>query len=125
MSVTGSVRGASVDGIPYNVTADANIALNDRIEKESIPHSGGNMQKITIMAANAEAVKFTLTPSEYATLRSQGSGLEDIPLSYTMADGTVSRTSGTITLGPYQSEDNSCEVQFLTSTGVWEIFAAS
>ena len=124
MSVTGSVRGANVDGIPYNVTADTNIALNDRIEKESIPHSGGNMQKITIMAANAEAVKLTLTPAEYVTLQSQAAGLEDIPLSYTMADGSVARTSGAISLGPLQSEDNSCEVTFLTSTGIWEIFPA-
>ena len=124
MSVTGSVRGANVDGIPYNVTADANIALNDRIEKESIPHSGGNMQKITIMAANAEAVKFTITPSEYVTLQSQAAGLEDIPLSYTMADGSVARTSGAISIGPFQSEDFSCEVTFLTSTGIWEIFPA-
>jgi hypothetical protein len=124
MGATGSVRGANVDGIPYNVTADTNIALNDRIEKESIPHSGGNIQKRTLMSASAEAVKLTLSASEYVILQSQASELGDIPLSYTMADGSVARTSGEITLGPFQSEDNSCEVTFLTSTGVWEIFAA-
>ena len=76
----GSITGVKVDGIPYNATADANIALNDRIEKESIPHSGGNMQKRTIVAAMAEAVKLTLTPSEYDTLKAQTAAIGDIPL---------------------------------------------
>lgn len=121
----GSVRGVSVDGIPYNATADGNIALNDRIEKESIPHSGGNMQKRTIVAAMAEAIKLTLKPSEYDVLKSQAAAIGDIPLSYIMADGSSLKTVGEITLGPYQTDDASLEVTFLTSTGIWDIFAAS
>ncbi len=121
----GSLRGVKVDGISYNATADGNIALNDRIEKESIPHSGGNMQKRTIVAAMAEAVKLTLKPSEYDIIRVQAAGIGDIPLSYEMADGSSIKTTGEITLGPYQTDDASCEVMFLTSTGIWDIFAVS
>ena len=119
----GSIRKATVDGIPFNVAADANIALNARKEKESIPHSGGNMTKIVLGAAMAEAVKFIVTPSEYDVLRSIANGEGDIPMSYDLADGSSMKTQGQINLGPYQSDDSSCEVQYLTSTGEWEIFS--
>ena len=69
----GSVRGVNIDGIPFNAAADANIALNPRIEKESIPHSGGNMQKRTFVPAMAEGVKLILKPSEYDVLEGIGS----------------------------------------------------
>jgi hypothetical protein len=121
----GSPRKATVDGIPYNVAADANINLNPRITKESIPHSGGNMQKITTESGHAEAVKLILTPSEYDVLRGQHEELGDKPLSYAMADGSVFRTVGVINIGQYSTDDSSCELEFLTSTGVWDIFAAS
>lgn len=121
----GSVRGSNVDGIPYNVAADANIGLNPRIEKEPIPHTGGNMIKRTIVGAMAEAVKYILTPSEYTVLEAQANTFGNIPLSYIMADGTSLKTIGEVNLGPYQTDDSSCEVQFLTSNGVWAIFAAS
>lgn len=121
----GSLRKVTIDGIPYNVAADANVALNDRLEKESIPHSGGNMTKRTLAAAMAEAVKLIVTPSEYDVLRNQAQGDGDIPLSYEMADGSSFRTQGEVNLGPFQTDDSSCEVTFLTSTGEWEIFSES
>lgn len=119
----GSVRSVKIDGIPFNVAADANISLNPRVEKESIPHSGGNMVKETTVAANVEAVKLILSPSEYDLLT--GLTDNDIPLSYEMADGSVLRSEGAVNLGSFVTEDSSCEVMFLTSTGNWEIFSAS
>lgn len=119
----GSIKKATVDGIPFNVAADANIALNPRVEKEPIPHSGGNMIKRTLAGAIAEAVKFILTPSEYDVLRGLADGEGDIPMAYDMADGSSIKSQGQVMLGPYQSDDSSCEVQYLTSTGEWEIFS--
>lgn len=121
----GSPRGANIDGVPYVVTGDADISLNPRIVKESIPHSGGNMQKRTIESGHAEAVKLTLTPAEYDILRAQADAIGGIPLSYVMADGSSFKTVGEVNLGPYSSNDSFAEVEFLTSTGVWDIFAAS
>ena len=121
----GSPRGVTIDGIPFNVAGDANIALNPRITKESIPHSGGNMVKLTNDAGNVEAVKLIATPSEYDILRGLSEQEGDIPMSYVMADGSSFKSPGQLMLGPYQTDDSSCEVQFLTSTGLWEIFAAS
>ncbi len=121
----GSVRGVNIDGIPYNAAADANIALNPRIEKEPIPHSGGNMIKRTIVGAMAEAVKMILTPSEYDILEVQAADQGVIPMSYVMADGSSIKSEGEVNLGQYMTDDSSCEVQMLTSTGIWEIFSAS
>ena len=121
----GSVRSVKIDGIPYNAAADANIALNPRIEKEPIPHSGGNMIKRTLAPAMAEAVKLILTPSEYDVLESQNAAIGDIPMSYEMADGSSLKSEGETNLGQYMTDDSSCEIQMLTSTGIWEIFSAS
>lgn len=121
----GSIRNVNVDGIPYNAAADANFAFNPRIEKEPIPHSGGNMIKRTIVGAMAEAVKLTLTPSEYNILRSQSDAQGIIPMSAVMADGSSLKSQGEINLGQYMTDDSSCEIQMLTSTGIWEIFSAS
>jgi hypothetical protein len=83
------------------------------------------MIKRTIVSNQAEAIKYILRPSEYDFLRAQSKeqGVKD--LSYQMADGSNITTTGEITLGPYQTEDSSCEVVFLTTTGEWDIFAAS
>ena len=121
----GSPRGAKVDGVPYVVTGDADISLNPRNVKESIPHSGGNMIKRTIESGHAEAVKLTLTPSEYDILRAQADEIGDIPLSYEMADGSSFKTVGEVNLGTYSTADSFAEVELLTSTGIWEVFAAS
>ena len=120
MGTSGSPRGAKVDGIPYNVATDADIALNNRISIESTPHSGGNMNKITTESGSAEAVKFILERSEYETLQAQGATGEDMSLSFTAADGETYRTVGTINIGQWMSADKSCEVEYLTSTGIWD-----
>ena len=121
----GSPRKVTIDGVTFNVTGDANISLTPRTEKEAIPHSGGNMIKRTLASGSAEAVKLTLTPSEYGVLEAQADGSGNISMSYEMADGSSFKTVGEVKLGAYQTEDSSCEIELLTSTGVWENFSAS
>lgn len=124
MSVSGSIRGFSFDGIPYNVAADANAALNPRIEVEPLPHSSGNMFKRTTMPANMEAIKLLLDQAEYDIIVSASEDLDDKSISLTRADGSSNKTQGTLMLGAYQTEDNSCEVIAMTSTGIWDNFSA-
>ena len=122
---SGSLREAKIDGIPFNVAADANVALTTRVEKEAVPHSGGNAIKETLVSGSVEAVKLIVTPSEYDVLLNIAGNPDVIPMSVALRDGSVLRSEGTIKLGPYQSEDFSCEVEFLTTTGIWENFSAS
>lgn len=122
---SGSLRGAKIGGVPFFVAADANIALTTRVEKEAVPHSGGNAIKETLVSGSVEAVKLIVTPSEYEVLLSISEDPNDISMSVTLRDGSAYRSQGSAKIGPYQSEDNSCEVEFLTSTGIWEISAAT
>ena len=52
---TGSPRGANVNGIPFNLAADADIGLSDRVEVSAVPHSGGNMMKYETQPGSAES----------------------------------------------------------------------
>lgn len=122
---SGSVRGAEVDGLPFHVAADANVALTTRVEKEAVPHSGGNAIKETLVSGSVNAIKLIMTPSEYDILLNRSQSPTDIPLSVTFRDGSRFVSQGTVKLGDYMSEDFSCEVEFLTSTGIWDIFSAS
>ena len=122
---SGSLREAKIDGISFNVAADTNVALTTRVEKETVPHSGGNAIKETLVSGSVEAVKLIVTPSEYAVLLGLSENPDAIPMSVALRDGSVLRSQGTVKLGPYQSEDFSCEVEMLTTTGLWENFSAS
>ena len=124
MSVSGSVRGFSHDGIPYRVAADANINLNDVNSTENLATSGENLHKITKEPGDAEAIKLTLSPSEYAILSASNAELDAKTISYTMADGSEFKAQGRLTLGQYASEDASCEVTAHPLTA-WTPFTAS
>jgi hypothetical protein len=121
----GSLRGFQVDGIAYGVAADANVAKNPTIEKEGLRHSGGNMVKRTLMSGDYEAIKLTITPSEFATLEAQAEAIGFVPVSLVWADGTVFSSPAEVNLGPYQSDDSSCELSAIPESGSWVNFAAS
>jgi len=125
MGAVGSLRSVKIGGIPFNGTADGDTALTDRVETTAIPHTGGNMMQTVVMPGSAEAIKLTLTPSEYTVLKGLRERNEDLSVSYQEADGSINRTVGRINIGPRQSADGSCAVDFLTSTGTWDIAAAS
>lgn len=124
MSVSGSIRKVLLDGLSFNAAGDANVAKTPVVEKEAVPHSGGNMIKRTKASGNVESVKLLCTPTEYETLEGIADGLGSFPMSYEMADGSVWRTSGTVSLDNYESEEHSVEVTMIPETGTWELFAA-
>lgn len=124
MATSGSIRKTNIGGIPYNVAADANAALTPRITKEGVPHSGGNMIKITKAMGNLESLTLIVTDTEYDTLQDQAGGLESIPLSFTKADGSSWVCQGHINLDNYESEENRVDVTMIPELGIWDLFAA-
>ena len=124
MGTSGSPRAVIINGIPYSPTSDGNFTINPPTETEAIPHAAGNMMKVTKMPGNIESVKLTLEVAEYAVLKDQVAEQADFPMSVELADGSTFRASGRITLGPFQSEDLSCEVTMIPALGDWEPFAA-
>ena len=124
MSVSGSIRKVLINGLSFNAAADGNFAKMPKLEKEAIRHSGGNMVKYTLAAGNVEGAKLICTPVEFDTLEGFADDLDSFSMSYTMADGSVYRTTGKIMLDNYESEEASVEVTMIPDTGEWELFAA-
>lgn len=124
MAVSGSIRKVTLNGLAFNASADANFAKTPKVEKEAVPHSGGNMVKRTTASGNVEGAKLICTPVEYDTLEGFADDLDSFSMSYEMADGSVFRTTGQISLDNYESEEHSVEVTMIPETGTWELFAA-
>lgn len=124
MAVSGSIRKVLIDGLSFNAAADGNFAKTPRLEKEAVPHSGGNMIKHTRASGNVESAKLICTPTEFATLESKAEELTTFSMSYEMADGSVWRSTGTIMLDNYESEEHSVELTMIPDSGTWELFAA-
>jgi hypothetical protein len=124
MSVSGSIRKVLLNGLSFDAAGDGNFAKTPRLNKEAVPHSGGNGIKITKVSGNVESVKLICSPVEYEALETLADGLGDFSMSYTQADGSVWRTEGTITLDNYETEENSVEVTMIPADGKWELFAA-
>jgi hypothetical protein len=123
-SVSGSIRKVLLNGLSFNAAADGNFAKTPKLEKEAVPHSGGNMIKHTRASGNVESAKLICTPTEYETLEGLADSLDPFSMSYEMADGSVWRTEGTIMLDNYESEEHSVEVTMIPLTGTWELFAS-
>jgi hypothetical protein len=123
MEVSGSIRKVLINGLSFNAAADANFAKTPKVEKEAVPHSGGNMVKVTKSSGNVESVKLLCSPTEYETLQGFADELSSFSMSYEQANGDVWRTEGTITLDNYENEENSVEITMIPSTGTWELFA--
>jgi len=124
MPVSGSIRKVLIDGLSFNAAADGNFAKTPKLEKEATPHSGGNMIKVTRMSGNVESVKLITTPTEYETLETLADRATSFPMSYEMADGSVWRSDGAISLANFESEEHSVELTMIPATGTWDLFAA-
>ena len=126
MAVSGSGRGIQLDGIAFNIAADADPARTPTVDKEDVVHSGGVNQKITSMSGAVEAVKLVLNDGEYETLQGFSERITNFSMSYEKADGTVLRTgAGYIKLDNYTGADNTCEITMTPATRKWEVFQAS
>ena len=121
---SGSSRNANIGGVSFAIMGDSDITLNPLVTREAIPHSAGALIKETLEAGNAEGIKLTVTPSQYVLLRDLTAEIE-ISLSYETRDRSIFRTTGAVHIVSYTSQDFAAEVQFLTSTGKWDVEPAS
>ena len=121
--VSGSIRKVLLNGLPLNAAADSNPARTPTQENEGIRHSGGVSKKVTLAMGSVESLKLIVDDVEYETLQGLSEG-ENFAMSYEKADGTVLRTTGFISLGNHEAEENSCEIIMTPETGRWDVFGA-
>jgi len=110
----GSLIGASVEGIPFRVAADANVTfIATKFENSKIPTSGKAMRKMVKRIPSMEGATLVCNPDELAALKSFAEDPEDIKFSVTFADGSVYKGEGTIEVENWESEEGRATVQFL------------
>ena len=123
--VSGSIRKATLDGVPYEVAADSNISeVGSAYQNELVPSSGGNMRKMTKRAEQREGLVLLVDASERSNLRTLADRDTAFPMSYTTADGSVYRATGWIEFENRETEENRAAITLLPE-GEWEEFIAS
>lgn len=122
MPASGSIRKCLINGLSFNAASDANFAKTPPLEKEAVPHSGGNMIKRTKASGNVEGAKMICTQSEFDTLEGFADDLESFAMSYTLAAGGSYRTTGQISLDNFESEEGSVEITMIPDSGEWSSF---
>lgn len=124
MSVSGTIRKLTLDGITFDVMADTNITeTGGPFENENIPTSGRNIRKMTRRPENREGVVVAANGAERQTLRTLSQRTDDFPMSYTTAAGDVYRGQGGIEFENRETEENRASLQLLP-VGEWSPFLA-
>jgi len=107
MSLAGTPKKITLDGITFNVYADPNITeIASKFEKEAIPTSGVSLMKMTRRSTNREGVTVVASGEELALLKELAERTEDFSMSYELISGDVYRSVGGINLESRETEEN-------------------
>jgi hypothetical protein len=125
---SGTLRGLTLDGLTFDVKADADITINlSPFETEGIPSSGRSMMKMTVRNPSIEGIPLEADPVEADTLRELAERLDDFPMSIELADGSILRGTGRINFENYTTAEAIATIQLHPDRAInaWEVFAAA
>lgn len=121
--ISGSIRKLTLDGITFDVMSDANLSkTGSQFENDRIATSGKSFKKMTKRVTKVESVVIKLNVDEDEILEGLAERLEDFPMSYTTASGSVYRAVGSIEYESFETMENRGTVQLHPST-TWDRFA--
>lgn len=110
--VAGSNLSFTVEGIPFDVMADANITETvTKVENSRIPTSGKNIRKIIKRVAIREGIVLGTDSAEREQLKTFAESLDDLQLQYTNAAGDSYQAVGSIEVENNETEENRTTVQ--------------
>lgn len=73
--VSGSVKKLTINGVTYRVLSDTNVTLQpSEYKNEAIPHSGGNMRRMTKQVRELTGVAIACNATEREALRALAEG---------------------------------------------------
>lgn len=122
--VSGSIRKVVLDGISFDAIMDTNISeTGSAYENDRIATSGKSFKKMTKRVEKAESVVLKANADEKELLKGLAERLDDFPMSYTTADGSVFRTKGSIEFEGRETMENRATIQ-MHPADTWEIFSA-
>lgn len=115
-NISGTPRKVVLNGVTYDVPADANFTLNlSGYETEGQATSGRTMFKMTKKVKSTDSVTLSTNHDEADELRGLAESLADITMSVEYADGTVYKCSGKINYESFESESNKSMITLIPS----------
>ena len=107
MSVAGTPRAFSIEGVSYDLAADVNVSrLLSTYENSKIPTSGKAMTKKVKRVPTAESVVLITNETEKEQLRTLAEQIADVKFSFTWLSGDVVKCEGTFNIESDESEEN-------------------
>jgi len=120
--ISGSNRKLTVEGISFNVAADANFTeMVSRFENSIIPTSGKGMRKMVRRVTTTEGVVLVTNSADRATLKSFSEALDLLQLTYVNAAGDTYRCTGALEIENNETEENRTSCQLLPQDD-WTLF---
>lgn len=111
--IGGSNRKFTIEGISFNVAADASFSETfTRWENSMVATSGGGMRKMMKRTPSVEGVVLITDADERLVLKDLVEGLDDLKITYTNAAEDSFRGEGTIEIENNDTEENrtSCTI---------------
>ena len=94
---TGTPKKVTLDGLTFDVMADANFnQIKGKYSNEAVPTSGRNVQKKTLRPQNVESINLFANGQEADLLRVLSERSGNFPMSYETVSGDVFRAVGFI-----------------------------
>ena len=126
MATSGSIRKLTIEGIPFDVMADANFSeVFSQYEVEVIATSGKGMKKFTKRVPTVEGVVLGTSGADRERLKAWNEGLADLKFSYTNAAGDTAKAQGHFNIESNESEENRTTITLMPTSGNWTVFLAS
>lgn len=111
MAVAGSIKELTLQGVGFNVAADANAAHQLSVfENSRIRHSGGSMKKMVGRSPDAENLVLIVSKDERDILKNFSEQTSDFMMSYVNANGDNYQALGSINLEPFETDESRISV---------------
>ncbi len=122
--VSGSIKKVTLNGVTYDVMADANVSeVGGGTANDMLPTSGRNVRKTTKRVQTREGIILACNGSERELLQALSESDGDFPMSYETAGGDTYRATGVIEFESRETEENRATVTLLPR-GEWSTFLA-
>jgi hypothetical protein len=124
MSVVGTPRKFILDGVSYDLKADANITYNaSAYENEGIATSGKTLQKKSKRVQTKESVTLSVIPAEVEELKKKSDSLASKTMAVTYADGSTYRATGQVNFESWESDEGTATLTLIPDKD-WTPFIA-
>jgi hypothetical protein len=111
MAIAGSLKELTLQGVSFNVAADANLSTQlSGFENDRIKHSGGSMKKMMGRIRTVENAVLIVKGEERDILKNFSEQTDDFMISFVTANGDNYQGLGSINLEPWESEENRISV---------------